>query len=154
MTKPFQYKESHKLSLNVFIVFYGYVLTIIVIANITSVSATNYCIFFILGVAGILILFVKAQYKITVRNNVLEICITCPIRIIIQKLDLSDAESVEELKINSIQSAFKIERSAGNTSYLTGLPTALKLNMQGKRSYIISTIDPGSLVNLVESLNK
>ena len=154
MTKTFQYQETHKLSPNVFLAFYGYVIVIITLANVVPVSAVSYSIFFILGLAGMGILFISAAYKLTVRDNILEISVTFFITIVVRRLNLNEVESIEQLTLRKDTSSFEIKKSATGISYLTKIPTAVKLKMPGKKSYIISTIDPARLANLVESLNK
>ncbi|MFI5159251.1 MAG: hypothetical protein ACHQF4_10325 [Sphingobacteriales bacterium] len=154
MTKPFQYQESHKLPLNVFLAFYGYVIAIITLANVVPVSGINYSIFFILGFAGMFILFIRAAYKLTVRDNMLQVSITFLVKIVVLRVNLNEVESIEQLRVNNMASSFEIKRSFTGISYLAKIPTAVTLNMPGKKSYTISAIDPARLVNLVESLNK
>jgi len=153
-TKHVQYKESHKLSPNVFLLFFGYVSVIIMLANIAPVSSASYCIFFMLGMAGIGLLFMKAAYTVTVRKNTLEISISFLIRIVLQRLDLSRAKSLEEIPVDGLASAFTIKKSPGGIAYLIKMPTALKVTMPGSRSYIIATADPRSLINLAHALAK
>lgn len=153
MTKPFQHRESHKLPLNVFLAFYGYIIAIITLANVVPVSAINYSIFFILGLAGIFILFIRAAYKLTVRDNILQVSITFLVKIVVRKINLNEVESIEQLSVNDITPPFEIKKSVPGISYLAKIPTAVKLNIPGKKSCIIATDDPGRLVNLFKSLN-
>jgi hypothetical protein len=153
-SNPVQYTESHKLSPNVFLVFYVYVIFILIAANISPVSATSYFIFFLLGVTGLCLLFIRATYKIIIRKNILEISINIFIRIVFQRLDIKEVESAEELKINDLNSSFQIEKTPGVISCLIKIPKVVKVNMPGKKSYIISTANPDQLVNLLKSGNK
>ena len=153
--KPGNYTESHNVSLNVFLIFYVYVMFILIAANIAPVSATGYFIFFLSGVAGLCLLFIRAAYKITVRNNILEISINIFSKIVFQRLDIKKIERVEEMRIKDVTSSFKIEKnSSGSISYLIKIPKAIKVYMPGKKTYIISTANPDQLINLVKSINK
>ena len=153
--KPGHYTESHNVSLNVFLIFYVYVMFILIAANIAPVSATGYAVFFLLGVAGLCLLFIRAAYKITVRNNILEISINIFSKIVFQRLDIKKIERVEEIRIKDVTSSFKIEKnSPASISYLIKIPKAIKVYMPGKKTYIISTADPDHLINLVKSFNK
>jgi hypothetical protein len=154
MNQPFQHKESHQFSPNVFPVFYTYFIMIIIPANLVPVSAISYSVFFILGLAGMFILFIKATYQLTARDNILEISIKLPVKIILRKVDLNKVESAEEVTVRNTTSPFKIKKSAAGISYLAKISTAVQLNLPGRRSVIVSTKDPARLIELVESLHR
>jgi hypothetical protein len=153
--EPGHYTESHNVSLNVFLIFYVYIMFILIAANLAPVSATGYFIFFPLGLAGLCLLFIRAAYKITVRKNILEISINIFSKIVFLRLDIKKIERVEELKIKDVTSSFKIAKnSPGSISYLIKTPKAIKVSVPGKKTYIISTADPDRLINLIKSINK
>lgn len=149
-----QYRESHALPLNTFLVFYGYILIILILANIAPASATAYTVFFLLGLMGIPLLFIRAAYTITLQNNILEISVKVFARIVIRRWDTREVESAVPLKINNVESSFKIEKNSESTSYLIKTPGALKLSMANKKSCIISTANPAQLANLLQPSGK
>ena len=153
-SKPIQYAESHNLSLNVFVIFYVYVIFILIVANILPVSAASYFISFLLGLIAFCILFIRVKYKITVRKNILEISIKFFIRIVFQRLDIKEVENIDELGINDVKSSFETKKiKPGSISYLIKVPKAVKMDMSNKKSYIISTTNPDQLINLIKSIN-
>lgn len=146
------YFESHKLPLNNFLIFYVYVIFLFIIANIVKVSAANYVVFFLLGLPAIGLLFIRATYKISVRNNRLETSIKIFIKIVFQSLDINEIESLEELKKDDINSPAKIIKLKPLSLVYLNMPKAIKVQTPGKKTYLISTANPEQLINFIKSI--
>jgi hypothetical protein len=153
--KPAQYTESKRLWPNVFLIFFGYVTLLLVIANISPVSYNGYRIFFLLGLLAFFILFIKVTYQITIRNNILEVSVKIGVRMIVKKLDLKEIESAEQISIDHSESPFKVDKNthAGEGRFIKTTP-AVKVRMLNKTNYIISTNNPHQLIQLLLSIHK
>lgn len=142
------YIETHRLQLNVYLLFYMYVFVILLIANILPAFTGNYFLFLFLGIAGIAVLFIKGTYTILIKQNMLELSIKIIFKLTLLKLKIEDIESIEEVKIDSLSCTEKPIKKE-YTFHLFKKEDGIKLSMKDKKVFIISGINVNRLANRI-----
>src|SRR5258706_9469347 len=95
------YRETHSLEINRYLLFYIYVFTILIIANVLPVSQITYFLFLFSGILRIGILLIKFTYRITIKENALTLFIKIPFKVRFLNLKIEDIKNVEKTTNNS-----------------------------------------------------
>lgn len=147
--KSIQYRESHPLRLNVYLLFYVYVFAVIIMANVFPVSELAYFVFLFLGITGMIILVIKFSYSVSIRENTIELSIKIPFKVTLLKLKKEDIKSVEKTNLTSPDYSLQHAKK-GPIIFCFEKGEGIKITMLNGKIFIISGINAEQIINLVK----
>ena len=148
--KSIPYRETHPLSLNVYLFFYIYVFIILIIANFLPASTLTYFLFLFLGIAGIGILAINFTYSVSIKENKIELFIKIPFKMTLMKLEIEDIESIEEINIDPHTSPGQLLK--GDIFYFFKNGDAIKIKMSNGKIFIVSGVNAEGIIKRVKKI--
>lgn len=144
------YREKRRLHINVYLLFYIYVFTLLVLANLLPHWQYNYFFFFTLGIAGVSLLILNFKYCISITENDIVLSILVPFKVTLLKLKTEQIKSSEKTTFDA--NAFPgILTKMRKGIYLFGKKDGVNLLLRNGKMITISGVDVDRIISIIHS---